>query len=416
MYFFSAVLHKNSIEFNLLTAGSSTTIVKSAAAEWNQLSKARVYEAIQFIDDSTNLADAVLYASTLTGKSASSKSGKTMFIITDGYDSAPKKLEMSLSYAESIGIQTIVLGVGYFTDSFSYFPNYVFVNDPDNLPVALQGFYSGEAAVDVPESKIEYQIEEERLVDCDGEKLTSLEMIWNKKLEMVYEKQVEKTKNALYFAMSPVRSGCNAMSIDLCFVMDTTGSMGCHIDAAKRYVLQMTNDIKRNVEMSSGKTAKLRVAYVSYKNVGNMGHLQNQPFTENVSEVEAVLKTVRSSGGRGDEDKYDGMNLAMSFNWTGTVKFLVLIADMPGYRDRTSYMPALVGKIAANNIHLMYVSIRSSTDAECRDFKRFYLAAAPANMKEKGFMEVNLKNTNDSDKLKDLLIQGIDYIICSEFL
>ena len=414
------MLHNNSIEFNLLTAGSSTTIVKSAASEWNQLSKAKAYEAIQFTDDSTNLADAVLYASTLTGKSASSKSGKTMFIITDGYDSAPKRLEMSLSYAESIGIQTIGLGVGYFTDAFSYFPNNVFVNDPNHLPKALMQFYCGESTVVVPESEIKYQIEEESSIDCNGEKLTSLEMIWRKKLALVYEKQVENTRVALDLEMRPIHSKCNTMNIDLCFVMDTTGSMGSHITSAKKYVVQMTNDIKKNVEINSGKTTKLRIAYVSYKIRGDPGHLENQPFTEDVSQVHNLLSKVRASGGScvspPYEDKYDGMTTAMSLNWEGAVKFFVLIADMPGKTNMAQFMPGVVGKIATNNIYLMFVSITSSTDAECKDFKRYYLDAAPANMKDKGFMELNLKNTNDSDKLKDMLTDSIGFVICNEFL
>ena len=433
------MLHKNGIEFNLLTAGSSTTLVKSAANEWNQLSKAKVYEAIQFIDDSTNLAEAVLYASTLTGTSRSSKSKNTLFIITDGYDSTPKKLQMSLSYAESIGIQTIGLGVGFFTDAiFSYFPNYVVVNHPDSLPKALQQFYCGEATVDLSQSAIQYQIEEEEsCIESNGEKLTTLQMVWGKNMADVYAKQVDKIRTALYLAMSPARSACNTMSIDVCFVMDTTGSMTSYISSAKKYVIKMTDDIKKNVQVY-GKTAKLRVAYVSYKNVGNAGHLQTQRFTEDIKQVEAVLKTVRASGGRGDEDKYDGINMAMSLNWEGTIRFLVLIADMPGYKNRAADMPDLIGKIATNNIHLMYVSIvkpvsrlaslllkstptkrdatRVYTEAECKAFRQYYFNVAPLNMKNKGFMELNLKDDDDSDKLMNMITKSIDEVICSEFL
>ena len=411
------MLHKNGIEFSLLTAGRSTTLVKDVTHEWNQYAKAMVYEAIQFTDDSSNVADAVLHATEICSKSTSSKAKKTMFVITDGYDDTPRKLRMSLSYAESVGIQTIGLGVGYFSDAImSYFPNYVVVNNPKILPDGLRQFYCGEGTVDSTEKAIKYQIEEEKYVQHGGKTFSKLEEVWKENMAEVYKEEVEKTKHALYLAMSPARTAFNVMSIDLCFVMDTTGSMTPHIVSAKKYILKMTNDIKKNVEEKCGRQAKLRVGFVSYKVVGNTGHLQNQPFTENIAQVKSVLDTVRASGGRGHEDKYDGMSKAMSFTWESTARFLVLIGDVPGYENKTAEMPVLVGRIAATNIHLMYVSISSYTDNERNQFKAAYLKQAPPKMKSKGFLELDLKNTNDSDKLQDMITDNIDEVICSEFL
>lgn len=333
--------------------------------------------------------------------------------------SASKKLEMSMSYTKSCGVQN----VGYFTVLaisptlfFSCFLKYFVVNNPTSLTIGLHKFYCGEGANDLSESAFEFQMERESTVEHKGEKLTSLEQVWRKNMQDVYSKQVENVRKALYLAISPAARKCNVMSIDLCFVMDTTGSMTPHIEAAKAYIRKMSVDIKRNVESSSGKTAKLRIGFVSYKVAGNVGHLQNQPFTENIADIHNMLLTVRASGGRGNEDKYDGVLKAVNFSWEGIVKFLVLIGDVPGYENRTQALLNLIGSIARKEIYVMYVAITSRTNAECETFRRSYIQNAPQKMKSNGFKVLNLWNTNDSKKLEEMITGGIDKIICSEFL
>ncbi|CAG8838067.1 14208_t:CDS:1, partial [Racocetra persica] len=38
----------------------------------------------------------------------------------------------------------------------------------------------------------------------------------------------------------------DSMNLDLCFVLDCTGSMGCHIEAAKEHILKVASYVKSN--------------------------------------------------------------------------------------------------------------------------------------------------------------------------
>ena len=111
MFSFLASISSNNIDFALYTAGSNTTVVKAFSEEWDDTAKAKMYEFIQFNDDSSNISDAVFYAARISSERGA-RVEKTIYIITDGYPSAPKKLRHSLAYAESLGIHTVAVGVG----------------------------------------------------------------------------------------------------------------------------------------------------------------------------------------------------------------------------------------------------------------------------------------------------------------
>lgn len=431
----ASVLQRNGIEFNLLTVGSSVSVVKEFDQEWDYESKARAYEAIDFTETSSMLSDAIMHTIRLYSTSKSSRGSKTMFILTDGYASAPYKLRMSVSHAESLDIQVIALGVGFFTDAiFRYFPNYIVVNNPKMLAKGLHRFYCGEGQNEVPNSELKYKVEQETSVKHEGQELTKLEQIWSKNMKEFYKNKVEEiNKNALYMAINPIRKSCNSMSIDLCFVLDTTGSMGPYIEMAKKYIVKMTTDIKQNVMSQSGRTAILRVGFISYKIRGQAGNLQEQSFTENILEVQKMVQTLKASGGSsgGVEDKYEAIEKAMSLKWQSGVKFMVLIADWPGhglwctgpslkkndnYPERAGDMPGLVTQIAKAEIHMMYVSITNKTDYERKNFRDQYLKSAPKKMQKKGFLELDIKNNNDAKHLQGMITKEINQIICSEFL
>ena len=397
-----------------------------------------MYSSLTFEDDSSNLADVILFASfRINQKQATNQTERVVFIITDGYAAAPSKLKMSLSYAESLGIQTIAVGAGNFNDAiFEYFPNYVVVSDPHRLPGGLRKLFTGAGTADIPDSAM-YMIQEERSIEHKGKTYTEIDEIWKEVMEPIFQEQISATRKALYLAIKPAAVKCNAISVDLCFVLDSTKSMKEYITNAKSYIREIVRHTKDNVSRICGKTTDVRLGFVSYKSKGDKGHLLCQPFTDDVKVVEEMLDSVQATGGRivrpkdiiqtlkenqrkwGFEDKYDGIKKAMSFKWEGAIKFMVLIADVPGNQDKEADMPKLVAEIACNHIHLMFVSITDSTDKEREMFKESYHKAAPESMQEKGFVELDICArgfTNYTTNLEDLIMQRIDDIISSEFM
>lgn len=415
----------------MFTAGKDITLVKDFSEEWNKLSKAKVYEAIDFNDPASNLGDAIFQASIHCTRS-SSKVEKTIFVITDGYASTPKKLRMSLIHATNLGIQTIAIGVGYFTESiFEYFSNFVVANNPKDIPNALYKFYSGEAKLDGVHIAIRKEIV--KTITHKGRTM-DLRKAWEEEMfDKVYSEQVERSKRSLQLAVAPIRNRCNEIRVDICFVLDTTGSMRSLIKMAKDKIVSIATEITRIVKESSDKNAEVRVAFVGYKCQGQPQHLNSIGFTQDPEQVIDLITQQKANGGSsgGTADKFQGLELAMTFQWTGLVKFLVLIADAPGngpwcvgpidkvrdcHSSRPGDMPGLVAKIAREKIYLFYADIDGFTDHERANFRRQYVHHAPEEMKQKGFHELKIDSTEDTETLAEMITEKTTEVIITEFL
>ncbi|XP_064633661.1 uncharacterized protein LOC135491619 [Lineus longissimus] len=424
----AAALHACSVRFNLLTAGAETLIIKGFQQEWDAVAKARAYNAITFKDRSSNISDAVLYATQLIISDSAAKAKKYIFVLTDGFDSTPGRLKTSLAYAESNDIMVTGIGIGYFTGGvFSNFPNYVVVNNPKLLPDGLRKLFMAEGRNEVPPDQF---IEKEKTVKTsEGKSMTNIDQIWNEEMGKVFSEQVERSKNALYLATNPIRTSCNSFGIDLCFVLDTTGSMGSYIEMAKKYITEMTQKVRESVRKYSGKLTDLRVAFIGYKDFGDAGHTQEQPFTEHIDSVTALVSKMSPSGG-GDtpEDKIRALKSALNYSWEHRAKFLVLIADAPGHGtwctggkfgdshpDKGGDMPGTVENIAQKEIHLMYVQITNMTDYEFHNFRSTYTTAAPPSMKN-GFIPLDIRSGGGADILQSKITDEIDGVIDNEFM
>ncbi|RGB24067.1 hypothetical protein C1646_515501 [Rhizophagus diaphanus] len=122
------------------------------------------------------------------------------------------------------------------------------------------------------------------------------------------------------------------MEVDLCFVMDCTGSMGGHIEGAK-------NSIKKVVEyMENMEPAiKIRVGFCGYRDhCDGSNRLQIFDFTYSCDEFKNRLSGVSASGG-GDspEDVLGGLNAAVtSMTWRNPTRVLLHIGDYPPHGRR----------------------------------------------------------------------------------
>lgn len=127
--------------------------------------------------------------------------------------------------------------------------------------------------------------------------------------------------------------------IEVCFVLDTTGSMGGLIAGAKAKIWSMANDI-----ISAKPTPEVRFALVAYRDRGDDYVTKITPLTDDLDAVYAQLNTFQAAGG-GDTPESVGRALDESvkkIEWTkdkGVLKIIYLVGDAPPhfYKDEPEW-------------------------------------------------------------------------------
>jgi hypothetical protein len=123
-------------------------------------------------------------------------------------------------------------------------------------------------------------------------------------------------------------------SVEVCFVMDCTGSMASSIMACKNEVIKIADRIKQ--EMSE--RGRFRMSFVAYRDYCDNNALVYDPpgkvdvcrFTEDIEQLKAFVSNQTAEGGDdGPEDICGGLREATSLDWEGDKRFLFLIADAP---------------------------------------------------------------------------------------
>jgi GTPase SAR1 family protein/DNA-binding winged helix-turn-helix (wHTH) protein len=135
----------------------------------------------------------------------------------------------------------------------------------------------------------------------------------------------------------------SATTIDLCFVMDCTGSMQRYIDACGKQVIHIAETIRAKCQGN----ATIRMAFVGYRDFrgpdaktasglayDNPG-IEVQAFTEDITAFSTFVKAIRAAGG-GDapEDVCGGLEKAAELDWSARDRHLFLIADAPCHGTR----------------------------------------------------------------------------------
>jgi hypothetical protein len=128
--------------------------------------------------------------------------------------------------------------------------------------------------------------------------------------------------------------------LDLCIVMDTTGSMGTWIEHSKETVTRLLRDISSECKMT------IRASFVSYKDFGDNNHLETHDWVStsdnnSLDDLVNFISTLQPSGG-GDvpEDMAGGLEKAVSFfnEEDNCLKTILVVADAPshGFYDKNS--------------------------------------------------------------------------------
>ncbi|KAF5024848.1 hypothetical protein F66182_3087 [Fusarium sp. NRRL 66182] len=183
-----------------------------------------------------------------------------------------------------------------------------------------------------------------------------------------------------------------ACATDLLFLMDTTGSMGSYIDAAKDQVKRIMQDLTE----AFYEDAEVRIAVVGYKDHGDQPNIQFIDFTTDVDKVRSFIDKLRATGG-GDtpEDVLGGIQKAINASWKNQTRCVVHIADAPPHGNilhrlsedaddyyemgtephKLSYKP-LLKKMIGLNLNYALLQINCLTDTMVFKFLREYAAAS----------------------------------------
>lgn len=146
-------------------------------------------------------------------------------------------------------------------------------------------------------------------------------------------------------------TSATAGSIDLVFVVDTTGSMGGLIEQVKQYTTAM-------VDLLEGSTGSYRFALVTYGDdpawtldPTDYAARVDLPFTTDAEEIRAALATMSAYGG-GDwpETALSGLDTAISLPWRpGVKKVAVIMGDAPAH-DPEPISGLTSGEVVAHSL------------------------------------------------------------------
>lgn len=190
-------------------------------------------------------------------------------------------------------------------------------------------------------------------------------------------------------------------TLDLCFVIDCTGSMQGYIDAVKEYVSNLARQVTSRVKGRSDFT--LRIGFVGYrdfcdgdKRLESIDFQKHEPHVQDAS-LDPIYKVrqkvdliVANGGGDDPEDMMEGLREALSLQWTGNKRIIILIADAPCHgheyhshdsidhrdcyvKDPSTRPESVLCALKERNIDLIFVQVvQDSTKFMLQRFKEIY--------------------------------------------
>ena len=153
--------------------------------------------------------------------------------------------------------------------------------------------------------------------------------------------------------------------VEVVFCLDTTGSMGGLIEAAKQKIWAISNQI------ASGKpTPELKVGLVAYRDKGDAYVTKVSDLSGDLDAVYATLKTFQAQGG-GDTPEHVNQALFDAVNkikWSTdkkTLRIIFLVGDAPGHMDYTDDVKYPETCKEACKKGIIINTVQCGTDAAC---------------------------------------------------
>jgi len=197
--------------------------------------------------------------------------------------------------------------------------------------------------------------------------------------------------------------------LDICFVMDCTGSMKPWIDAAKATIREMISALPEE--------RLKRVAFVAYRDFAN-GLPEAFNFSEDFETIIGFIKQQRATGGADfPEDVAGGLAAALGLNWFAETRTVVLVADAPCHGTKYAYkhhhddfpegdptglsMTALMEAFRKSHIDFTFVQLTSETDVMQGHLRAAYERAASDNIRKFELRDLRdiIEEAGGADKL-----------------
>jgi len=114
--------------------------------------------------------------------------------------------------------------------------------------------------------------------------------------------------------------------LDVCFVMDATGSMGAWINAVAEKVVEISETLMAQL----GAKWQIRLALVAYRDHCDKDRLETCQFTSNAQEISLFARSLKATGG-GDtpEDVLGGLDQALTLSWESFCRCIIWFGDAP---------------------------------------------------------------------------------------
>ncbi|PKY57765.1 hypothetical protein RhiirA4_510763 [Rhizophagus irregularis] len=175
--------------------------------------------------------------------------------------------------------------------------------------------------LNLTEERLKRYVDEANTLSSDTTLISNTEKELKNKAKILREKAISKTLNNIK----------RSMKVDLCFVLDCTGSMKPHIAAAKDCISHVSNYIK-----CTNPSIKLQIGFCGYRYHNNKPHdrLQVFNFTDKYIKftkyMHEVSPGVYSQYSDEPEDVLGGLNAAITqMNWQSSTRILLHIGDFP---------------------------------------------------------------------------------------
>eukprot|EP00443_Scrippsiella_acuminata_P037234 CAMPEP_0115193286 /NCGR_PEP_ID=MMETSP0270-20121206/13474_1 /TAXON_ID=71861 /ORGANISM="Scrippsiella trochoidea, Strain CCMP3099" /LENGTH=632 /DNA_ID=CAMNT_0002606547 /DNA_START=54 /DNA_END=1949 /DNA_ORIENTATION=- len=130
-----------------------------------------------------------------------------------------------------------------------------------------------------------------------------------------------------------------AERLNVCFVVDCTGSMSRHIDAVKTQIRWIVHELRARLP-----SMQLHLAFVGYRDHCDACRVEVLPFTRSVDEFRDFVAGMRATGGGGDgpEDVHGALEKACELDWSindAATRVIVHVADFPAHGTRYNDCP-----------------------------------------------------------------------------
>jgi hypothetical protein len=171
-----------------------------------------------------------------------------------------------------------------------------------------------------------------------------------------------------------------SQTIDLCFLIDCTGSMDPYIAQVKMKIDDLVDHCKMTFP-----DLVLKVAFVGYRDHCDKERIISLPFTGEIAHFKSFVSNVRAYGG-GDaaEDVFGGLEEAGQLQWSAPNRILFHVADAPchgrQYHDdvldeypngdpRSLNAPDLLKVLEDKNVKYWFAKLTDKTDKMITKFR-----------------------------------------------